>query len=84
MYVMGQALFSAELVRLRFKPASIRSIVLCVQGDAVLRPLLAPYPEIEVVVVKRRCQDSMADKVWPWGARVTIGATTWTGCAEPR
>jgi hypothetical protein len=50
MYLMGQALFSVELMR-RFKPASIRSIALCTQDDAVLSPLLKPYCEVEVVII---------------------------------
>jgi hypothetical protein len=51
MYLMGQAVFSAELLRTRFRPRSIRSVPLCSADDAVLRPLLAPYPEVEVVVL---------------------------------
>jgi hypothetical protein len=60
MYLMGQALFSAELVR-RFAPASVRSVALCTADDSVLRPLLAPFPHVEVVVLPafnrgpRRC-----------------------------
>ena len=50
MYLMGQALFSVELMR-KFKPASIRSIALCTQSDAVLSPLLKPYSEVEVVTI---------------------------------
>jgi hypothetical protein len=50
MYLMGQALFSAELIR-RFRPASVRSVALCTADDAVLRPLLEPYPHVEVVVM---------------------------------
>src|SRR5438105_3020644 len=38
MYLMGQALFSRELMR-RFKPASIRTVALCGKDDSVLRPL---------------------------------------------
>ncbi|MBI3301812.1 MAG: hypothetical protein HYZ72_07005, partial [Deltaproteobacteria bacterium] len=53
MYLMGQALFSAELVK-RFKPASIRSVALCRQDDPELRPLLAPFPHVEVVVLDER------------------------------
>lgn len=49
MYLMGQGLFSAELLR-RFQPKSIRSIILCSADDSVLRPLLARYPEVEVVI----------------------------------
>lgn len=51
MYLMGQALFSAELLRSRFRPRSIRSVILCSADDSVLRPLLARYPEVEIVVV---------------------------------
>lgn len=49
MYLMGQAIFSAELLR-PFKPKSIRSVILCRKDDSVLHPLLAAYAEVEVVV----------------------------------
>ena len=51
MYLMGQGVFSAELMK-RFKPKSIKSTILCTKDDAVLRPLLAPFPNVEVVVMK--------------------------------
>jgi len=50
MYLMGQAIFSAQLVRTRFGPASVRAVILCSKDDNVLRGYLAPYPEVEVVV----------------------------------
>lgn len=50
LYLMGQALFSAALMK-RFKPRSVRSIALCTKDDSVLRPLLKRYPHIEVVVL---------------------------------
>jgi hypothetical protein len=50
MYLMGQAIFSAELVRTRFAPASLRSVILCSKDDSVLRPYLVSYPEVEVVI----------------------------------
>jgi hypothetical protein len=50
MYLMGQAVFSVELMR-RFNPKSIRSIALCTKDCSVLRPLLDKYPEVEVVVI---------------------------------
>jgi hypothetical protein len=58
MYLMGQAVFSIELMR-RFKPISINSVILCTEDDSVLRPFLSRYPEIKVVVfpefkIKRR------------------------------
>lgn len=50
MYLMGQTLFSAELVR-RFSPKSVQSVALCREDDAVLRPLLEAIPGMSVVVV---------------------------------
>lgn len=50
MYVMGQALFSAELVQ-RFQPASVKSVIICTADDLVLRPLLDRYPHVEVVLM---------------------------------
>ena len=51
MYLMGQAVFSKELMK-RFKPASIKSVALCINDDTVLRPLLESCPDVEVVVMK--------------------------------
>jgi hypothetical protein len=50
MALMGQALFSAELMK-DFKPKSIRSVMLCTRDDEVMRRLLVSYPFIEVVVM---------------------------------
>jgi hypothetical protein len=50
MYLMGQAVFSAELIK-RLNPASVRSVALCIADDSELRPLLLKFPNIEVVVV---------------------------------
>ena len=52
MYLMGQAVFSAELMK-RFEPRSVRSVILCTKDDALLRPLLAPFPDVEVVVMEQ-------------------------------
>jgi hypothetical protein len=49
MYLMGQTLFSIELMK-RFRPRSIKSVALCTQDDEVLRPLLEQYPDIQVVI----------------------------------
>ncbi len=51
MYLMGQTLFSAELLRQRFKPASVESVALCAMDDEVLRPMLEQYPGCRVVVM---------------------------------
>jgi hypothetical protein len=49
MYLMGQALFSAELMR-RFRPRSVRSVALCQASDSVLQPLFERFPGMQVVV----------------------------------
>lgn len=49
MYLMGQTLFSAQLIR-QFNPRSVKSVALCSQDDAVLRPLLEQYPGMQVVI----------------------------------
>ena len=56
MYLMGQVLFGAELVRQKFKPHSIRSIALCENDDAILHSILKDIGkkvgiDMEVVVV---------------------------------
>jgi hypothetical protein len=48
MYLMGQAFFSAELMK-RFNPRSIRSVALCEAHDSVLSPLLKKHG-IEIVI----------------------------------
>jgi hypothetical protein len=49
MYLMGQALFSAELLK-RFNPRSIESVAIVTKDDAVLRPLFEQYEGMRVVV----------------------------------
>ena len=48
MYLMGQALFSADLMR-QFNPRSIRSVALREDHDSVLSPLLEKHG-IEIVI----------------------------------
>jgi hypothetical protein len=49
MYLMGQALFSIDLMK-PFKPKSIKSVALCTKDDVILRPLLEKYENVEVVI----------------------------------
>jgi hypothetical protein len=49
MNVMGQALFSIELMR-KFNPKSIRSVALVEKDDAVLREFLLRHENVEVVI----------------------------------
>lgn len=51
MYLMGQTLFSKELLQ-KFKPKSILSVALCTIDDSILRPLLESYPGMKVVVIQ--------------------------------
>jgi len=49
MYLMGQALFSAELLK-RFNPRSIESVAIVTKDDAVLRSIFEKYEGMRVVV----------------------------------
>jgi hypothetical protein len=49
MSVMGQALFSIELMR-KFNPKSIRSVALVEKDDAVLREFFLRHENVEVVI----------------------------------
>ncbi len=49
MYIMGQTLFSARLMK-QFEPRSIESVALVSKDDEILRPLLEEFPGMRVVV----------------------------------
>jgi hypothetical protein len=50
MGLLGQALFSAQLVQHFFHPRSVLTVALCSKDDAVLRPLFEQYPGMKVIV----------------------------------
>jgi hypothetical protein len=50
MYLMGQTLFSAQLLRQFFNPRSIQAVALCSQSDAVLQPMLEANEGCKVIV----------------------------------
>jgi hypothetical protein len=50
MYLMGQTLFSAELLRRRFPEALIESVALCTKDDEILRPLLEAHSGCRVII----------------------------------
>lgn len=51
MYLMGQTLFSEQLLRKFHSPKSILSVALCTKDDVVLRPMLEKYPNMKVVII---------------------------------
>ncbi len=51
MYLMGQALFSKQLLEEGFRPGNVLSIALCTTDDSVLRPLLEKHENVKVVVI---------------------------------
>jgi hypothetical protein len=53
MYLMGQTLFSRDLV-LRQGARSVESVALCTADDDLLRPMLEEYDGCRVVVVDRQ------------------------------
>ena len=50
MYLMGQAFFSAKLMK-RLGPASIISVALCKKDDAVLRSIFESYKGMKVEII---------------------------------
>ncbi len=53
MYLMGQTLFSAELLRRRWPAAAIESVALCTKDDEILRPLLEAHAGCRVVIAPK-------------------------------
>lgn len=53
-------------------------------GDSLRWNSVGDAGVIEAVVAPEKCSDGMSDKTWPFRARVVIGKTTYTGCAEKR
>jgi len=51
MYLMGQAVFSKQLLETGFNPKSVLSVALCTRDDEVLRPLLEKHDNVKVVVI---------------------------------
>jgi hypothetical protein len=55
-YVFGQALLSRELIRDTWDDCGfIRSVLLCVEDNPVLRPIVTQFPGVEVYVVEPHC-----------------------------
>jgi hypothetical protein len=52
MSLMGQTLFSAELIK-SFKPSSVRSVAICTEDDDILRPMLEQFPGMEVIILPK-------------------------------
>ena len=50
-YVYGQALLSMDLIRMRWAPRSLRSVLICVADDPDLHPVLGAFPDVEVQVL---------------------------------
>jgi hypothetical protein len=49
MTVMGQTLFSVELLK-QLEPASVRGVALCLQYDAILGPIFLSYPNVAIAL----------------------------------
>lgn len=50
MNVLGQAFFSAELMK-KYNPKSIVSVALVTETDSVLQPIFESFPNMKVVVI---------------------------------
>ena len=63
---------------MRFAPADpIRA------GDTLRWTSAAAGATLEALIWPGECSDNMSDKVWTHTAVVQLGATTYSGCAEP-
>ena len=51
-YVFGQALLSMDLIRMRWAPRSLRSVLICTADDPDLRPVIGAFPNVEVQVAR--------------------------------
>lgn len=51
-YVFGQALLSMDLIRMRWAPRSLRSVLLCAADDPELRAVISAFPDVEVRVIR--------------------------------
>ena len=58
MYLMGQCLFSRDLV-LQLGAKSVRSVAVCAADDLTLRPLLEKHAGCEVVVLDQKALDAI-------------------------
>lgn len=47
-YVFGQALLSQDLIRMRWCPRSIWSVLLCTEDDPELRTVTNEFPDVEI------------------------------------
>ena len=50
MYLMGQALFSPQLMNRTYSPRRVVSVALCTQDDDVLRQMLEAFDDVIVVI----------------------------------
>jgi hypothetical protein len=51
-YVFGQALLGMDLIRMRWAPHSLRSVLICAADDPELRPVIGEFPDVEVQVAR--------------------------------
>ena len=64
-YVFGQALLSVDLIRMRWAPRSLRSVLICVADDPDLRPVLGAFPDVEVQVLPSERRTSFRlERLW--------------------
>jgi hypothetical protein len=59
MNLMGQALFSRDLIIKYHNPRSVISIALCTKSDAILQPLLEAHEGCKVVVYGEAIVDNL-------------------------
>jgi hypothetical protein len=70
MYLMGQGIFSAELIK-RFNPKSVKSVILCSCGDAILIPMLTGFPNVAVEIMTLNKVAEQSDLIAESSAKAT-------------
>ena len=54
MYLMGQTLFSEQLLKKYHNPKTVISVALCTKDDSILRPFLEKYSNMKVVIISEK------------------------------
>jgi hypothetical protein len=68
-FVFGQALLSMELIKQRWTPNSLHSVLICAADDPELRPIVEQYPGLRVHVDQSAKVGHFYLTRWPGAAR---------------
>lgn len=81
MTLLGQAFFSAELLKVFHHPLSVHSVAVCRRGDAALEEILKQFPHMELVTYEDLPPASIGDSL-AVGLRVPEPDADWQEILE--